>query len=209
MAEVDTGGGGGKKNDGKRRAKKGSTKVDMTAMVDMAFLLLTFFMLTTTFNKPKMMEINMPDKNKELPDETMKVPASRTVTVILGKDNKVYWYQGDDDNPAVAVEETDFSENGIRNALLRKSAEIRALPRRESDKENPEPIVIIKAMDKSKYKNLVDILDEMHITGVKIYAIVDFTEDDRKLLAVQHPNSVADMAPLDGSAPAATGTTTQ
>src|SRR6188508_1902508 len=91
MAEIQEGGGGGHKG-GKKRAKKMSTKIDMTPMVDLAFLLLTFFMLTTTFNKPQTMEINMPT-NEKTPDPT-ELPASKALTVILGKNDKVYYYQG-------------------------------------------------------------------------------------------------------------------
>lgn len=183
MGEVDTGGGG--KGDGKKRSKKVSTKIDMTPMVDLAFLLITFFMLTTTFNKPNVMEINMPDKKQDDKQDEMKVAASRTVTIILGKDNVVYWYQGDND-PAkpIDMQKTDFNDaTGIRKVLIDKSKEILA-------KTQKDPVIIIKALDTSKYKNLVDMLDEMHITNQKIYAIVDVYPQDTELLKMKYPDSI-------------------
>ncbi|RYF88381.1 MAG: biopolymer transporter ExbD, partial [Chitinophagaceae bacterium] len=92
MAEVNTGGGGrGKGKGGKVRAKKQSTKIDMTPMVDLAFLLLTFFMLTTTFSKPQTMEIVMPEKKENKEIEDTKVKLSDAMTIVLGENNKIYY----------------------------------------------------------------------------------------------------------------------
>lgn len=159
MADVDTSGKGGK------GSKKVSTKVDMTPMVDLAFLLITFFMLTTTFSKPKTMEVNMPDKNDK--NETMKVKESSTTVIVLAENDKIVFYTGFD---SPVVELTDFSEQGIRKVIMRKNREI------------AEPIYIIKAMDTSKFKNLVDILDEMAITKSTRYAIVEITDKDIELV---------------------------
>ena len=160
MAEINAGGG---KKEGKR-SKKVSTKIDMTPMVDLAFLLITFFMLTTTFNKPQAMEVNMPDKTDK--KETTPLKESKAMTIILGEDNKVYWYMGLTD-PKVEV--SDFSAEGIRKVVLKKNREISEL------------VIVIKAMKTSKYKNMVDILDEMHITDSKRYAIVAITPLDIQL----------------------------
>ncbi len=168
MAEVDSGSGGG---DGKKRTKKVSTKIDMTPMVDLAFLLITFFMLTTTMNKPKTMEINMPDKTTD--KQTMDVKASECLTIILGESNKVHYYEGVVE-ASTALETTDFSDEGIRKVILKKGQELKGIGK--------VPIVIIKPMDKCNYKNVVDILDEMHITSMKKYAIVELFEQDRQLL---------------------------
>src|SRR5690606_28541257 len=119
-------------------------------------LLITFFMLTTTFNKPKAMEVNMPKKDKQTED-TSPIKASSAITIILGEEDKVFWYQGAEDaavKPEVLV--TNFSADGIRKVLRQKGREI-------GDKF----VVVIKAQDKSKYKNMVDILDEMTITDTK------------------------------------------
>lgn len=168
MAEIDTGGGGKKKG-----PKKASTKVDMTPMVDLAFLLITFFMLTTTFNKPQTMEVNMPDKNNE--DKTQKLNEKRAVTVIMGKDNNVYYYQGVN-NPV--VEKTDYSDQGLREILIKKKKEIK-------QQTGKDMFVVIKATDGSNYKNVVDVLDEMAITSVPTYALADITPADLDLLKKQ------------------------
>lgn len=165
MAEIQQGGGGGKKG-GKVRAKKMSTKIDMTPMVDLAFLLLTFFMLTTTFSKPQTMEITMPEKPKE-EDKLPEVNEKKVVTLILGANDKIYWYHGITD-PKLEV--TDFSPNGIRKILLKQAAEI------------PGMILLIKPGDDSRYKNMVDILDEMNITNMQRYALVKITDTDKELV---------------------------
>jgi biopolymer transport protein ExbD len=166
MAEIDSGGGGGKK----KGPKKQSTKVDMTPMVDLAFLLITFFMLTTTFNKPQIMEVNMPDKNNEGKD--LKINFKRALTVVLGKEDKVYFYQGVE-NPEVKI--TDYSDGGLRKVLLDKKREIRQTTGKDM-------FVVIKATDKSNYKNVVDVLDEMAITSAPTYALADITPADLDLL---------------------------
>jgi len=182
MGEVDTSQGGGK-SDGKKRSKKMSTKIDMTPMVDLAFLLITFFMLTTTFNKPKTMEINMPDKT-EKKDETIKIAASRTLTIILGKGDAVYWYQGDNNPETMKLNKTDFNEqNGIRKVISDKSKEVMAASGKEA-------VILIKSMDNAKYKNLVDMLDEMHITNQKIYAIVDIYDQEKAVLQRDFPDAI-------------------
>lgn len=176
MAEISQSGGGGKKKGGKVRSKKSSTKIDMTPMVDLAFLLLTFFMLTTTFNKPQTMEITMPDKPKET-DKPPEINEKRVLTLLLGDDDKVYWYVGIKDPD---VEVTDYSKDGIRKVLLRKNAEIK------------EMVVLIKPSDESRYKNVIDILDEMNISNIQRYAMVDITSVDKELIAevtsIQKPN---------------------
>jgi biopolymer transport protein ExbD len=179
MAEIQQKGGDSGKG-GKKRAKKMSTKIDMTPMVDLAFLLLTFFMLTTTFAKPNVMQLTMPVKEKNPnPEEQTKIKASQAVTIILGPEDKVYYYFGlnqpkDPTVPKVELKVTDYSQNGIRKVLLDRKA------------QQPEPIVLIKPYvfeDKNaRYKNMVDILDEMNITDQKKYALVDMSKDDLDLI---------------------------
>src|SRR6478672_1071476 len=94
MAELDTSG-GGKGKGGKVRTKKQSTKVDLTAMVDLAFLLITFFMLTTSLSKPLAMDIAKPDKDEKNKDNKLELRASQTMTILLGKNDKVAWYMGE------------------------------------------------------------------------------------------------------------------
>jgi biopolymer transport protein ExbD len=176
MAELGGGGGGGHKKGGKVRSKKASTRIDMTPMVDLAFLLLTFFVLTSTLNKPQTMEITMPEKPK---DET-KVPEvnrENVLNIVLGENDKVYWYMGLAGDTEMVPEpiRTDYSASGIRKVIFQKKAEL------------PKLVVLIKAMDKAKYKNMVDILDEMNITTTRIFALVDISPDDEKLINEKFP----------------------
>jgi len=167
MAELDTSQSGGKKKGKKHGAKKMSTRVDLTPMVHLGFLLITFFMLTTTFSKPQTMEINMPVKDKETKEEGQAVKASKALTVLLGTDNKVYYYVGIE-NPELLL--TDFSKEGIRKVL------------NEKNRTTKDLVVIIKATKDAKYKNVVDVLDEMAICDVKRYALVDITDFDLELI---------------------------
>lgn len=194
MAEVDVQSSGGK-GQPKAGAKRTSTKIDMTPMVDLAFLLITFFMLTTTLSKPQTMEITMPDRQKNK-QEVMKVKESRTVTVLLGEDDRVYYYQGVTDAQPV-LETTDFSANGIRKALLAKKQEIGRVPNPKTGAPEDGIIVIIKAQETAKYRNVVDILDEMNITGIGTYAIVDITQGDLDLIAAAEADAAA-PAPSTG-----------
>src|SRR6195952_4573161 len=112
MAELNTGGGGGGHKGGKVRSKKASTRVDLTAMVDLAFLLITFFIFTTTLQKPKAMDLTMPDKD-EIKQTNLPVPETRTMTILLGSKNKVEWYMGMPTKPLTAPTVESFGKAGI------------------------------------------------------------------------------------------------
>jgi biopolymer transport protein ExbD len=185
MAELNTGDSGSGKG-GKVRSKKNSGSVDLTAMVDLAFLLITFFMLTTTLSKPQSMNLAMPDKDPNLAKENKtEVADDRTMTVLLGKDNKLMWYFGQLQNPFVAPTQDTYGKDGIRKVLLQY---IKSVPARYGNDPKKGLIVIIKATDKANYKNVVDILDEMAITKVLTYAIVDITQPEVDLLTSQGLN---------------------
>jgi biopolymer transport protein ExbD len=177
MADIGDSGGGGHDKKGKKKPKKGSPKVDMTPMVDLGFLLITFFMLTTTMSKPQTMELNMPDKTDN--SEQQPVKASQSMTVILGKNDKIYYFFGtpQEAKETDSVQETDYSSNGIRKVILQKTRELGY-----DDKGVPKIVIVIKALDDAKYKNMVDILDEMAITSSKRYAIVDILPEEIELI---------------------------
>lgn len=202
MADVQTGDSGSEKG-GKHkkvRAKKNSTHIDMTPMVDLAFLLLTFFMLTTTFGKPKTMEINMPVKDDVV--DSNKVFGA--MTVMLTGDDKIFWYTGAF-KPETVLSRTDFSNDGIRKILLdnnkgainrikqlRAEAERTNMPdstlkRMEVDikGEKEALMVLVKTDDKAKYKNVVDMLDELNIAFVGKYALVDISQPEFDLMNAQ------------------------
>jgi biopolymer transport protein ExbD len=161
MAEVSQTGGSGK---GARR--KGAIRIDMTPMVDLAFLLLTFFMLTTQFLKPYVIPLDLPSKpESHVPQPPIK--REKVITVLLGEKNRVYWYQGAE-RPQVAV--TSFDSDGIRKVLLEKNQQIQGM------------YVFIKPTDKSRYQNVIDIFDEMDITGIKQFSLTKPTAEDFLLL---------------------------
>lgn len=187
-----------KQKGGKKRPKKHSTHIDMTPMVDLMCLLITFFMLTTAFSKPKVMEIVLPEKiRKNEKVDPPKIADSRTLNVILGPNDKVYWYPGKPDpNNLVPLQETDFSATGIRQVLLDrnralflkieqfekdvvsgkldiKQDSLRSAIRQLKNDDDTGPIVLIKFYKKAKYRNLVDIIDEMSIVGIARYIITD------------------------------------
>jgi len=182
MAELNTGDGGGKKGDGKVRSKKSGSKVDLTAMVDLAFLLITFFMLTTTLSKPQSMSLGLPDKeDKPDPKNQVKVDENRTMTILLGDNDKLVRYVGLLATPVKGGAPKDFSygKGGIREELLAR----KKLVLEYTGNKDKGMIVIIKPSKKSNYRNLVDILDEMAIVNVPTYAIVnDYTPEEKKLL---------------------------
>jgi biopolymer transport protein ExbD len=177
MAELNTGGGGG---DGKKvRSKKSNPGVDLTAMVDLAFLLITFFMLTTTLSKPQSMPLAMPDKEpkKDLTDVTA-IPEDRMMTILIGKDNRILWYMGQLKTPRMQPTEAAFGKEGVRKDIIKNTA----YAKQHKTKPDDGLIVNIKASDAASYRNLVDILDEMAINKVQLYAIGDITPEEISLL---------------------------
>jgi biopolymer transport protein ExbD len=194
------------KKGGKRRAKKQSTRIDMTPMVDLMCLLITFFMLTTAFSKPKVMVITMPEKNNdEKKDKQPEIAAFRTLNILLTEDDKVLYYIGQDKKPLSPVTKTDFSKDGIRKILLEKNKDLFTKIFEYRDKritgklvvadttadseikkmkkeDKLGPIVLIKADKKAKYKDIVNIIDEMAICNVASYAIVDISPTEEEMI---------------------------
>ena len=196
------------KKGGKRRPKKHSTNIDMTPMVDLMCLLITFFMLTTAFSKPKIMVITMPEKKTNEKEPEVKIPAWRTLNIILTDKDVVYYYIGTADPkkpPMPVFTKSDFSKDGIRKVLLDKNKDLftQIVTYREkrlsgklvvadttADQEIKKmkrndmkgPIVLIKADDKAKYKDIVNIIDEMAICNIASYAVVDILPIELELL---------------------------
>ncbi len=157
---------------GKVRAKKMNLNVDMAPMCDLGFLLITFFMFTTTFSKPNIMHLNMPPKVDIPQTDIPEIKTKNSFTVILGKDDKIYWHQEEmGDLNASNLNETNYSKDGIRKEILRAQKEA------DQDKFT----IIIKPTDDSNYKNLVDILDEMEITNSTRYGIKDLTSKEKEV----------------------------
>ena len=199
-AEVQESGG----KNGKSKQKKFAVRVDFTPMVDMNMLLITFFMLCTTLSKPQTMEISMPSNDKNITEEQKSmVKASQAITLLLGPDNKLYYYEGEPNyKDYTSLKETTYGPDGLRSILLQKNAtavnKVRALKQQKldlkiSDEEYKKqvseiksgkdtPTVIIKATDDASYMNLIDALDEMQICNIGKYVITDIAEADRFLI---------------------------
>lgn len=160
----------------KRRVQKQPILLDLTAMVDLGFLLITFFMLQTMLTKPRAMELNMFEKNYD--KNTIKcydaLKPSRTLSILLGENNKVYSYI-DPEYPQ--VDTSDFSKEGIRAIILKRKEEVAV-----RSNYNMELVLLIRSMPNARYKNLIDIFDEMVITGVKHYSIVDIDCNDKAIM---------------------------
>jgi biopolymer transport protein ExbD len=206
MAEIAEGGGGGH-DKGKKRAKKASTKVDMTPMVDLAFLLLTFFVLTSTFSKPKVMSLVYPAKPK--PNEVIPPAKVNNGITFLISEDKIYYYQGQfytagnpDGKPATELKETNFGPTGLRKLLADlnstvlknkegldkqlKSKQIqdttyeRMLNEFKGSKEALK--VLIKTDDKATCKNFIDLVDELKIAQIGVIAPVDLLKSEQDLM---------------------------
>lgn len=155
-------------------------KVDLTAMVDLAFLLITFFMLTTSLSKPVAMDVVKPDEPIDGPQEP--VPASRSMTILLGKNNKVAWYMGEAGKSKPVIE----GFNGIRQSILANKLKVQA-----ANPDNPKKslFVIIKPTAGANYKNFVDIMDELKLAEIKAAPAIDdehITKEEQDFMKSQH-----------------------
>jgi len=150
---------------GKRALRRMPVRVDLTAMVDLAFLLITFFMLTTVLNKPKAMQLNMPADGPPGAD-----PETRTMTICLGNHNQAIWYLGLPDKPLIGPRQTGYGKE-MNKAIVETQNQI-------FKSSGKSMIVIIKPADHSNYGNLVETLDDMKITQVPSYAIAKISPKD-------------------------------
>ncbi len=207
MAQIQTEESAGKKGSKKKRAKKHPTEIDMTPMVDLMCLLITFFMLTTAFSKPKVMVITMPEKDNQEQKEQPRISAERTLNILLSGNDEVFYYKGQPapGKPMPQLVKSDFSKDGIRRMLLdrnrdlfKKIAEYRDKRLtgqiivadstydetvKEMKKEDKKgPIVLIKADTATRYKDIVNIIDEMAICNIASYAVVDIAQVEEMMI---------------------------
>lgn len=201
MASLDTGGGEAQKG----KPKKQDLRVDFTPMVDMNMLLITFFMLCTSMQKPQTMELVLPTKDDVVlsEEEKNKVQDTNAITVLLGENDKVYYYFGKPnyEDPSSLVL-TDYSPDGLRKMLVERNIDgVRAMTELKNEKyakkvsnedfetrakdirnRDDGQVVIIKPTDASTFRNMVDVLDEMAICSIGKYALVEITEGDLFLI---------------------------
>ena len=182
MAEMDTSGGGGhKKGPGVKKSKKMSTKVDLTPMVDLGFLLITFFVFTTTMTQPTAMRLFLP-KDTDKPDEQNKAKESGALTLLLAKDRTVYYYEG-----ILATDGSNFKSTNFQN--------LRQTILDKKNKTNADDLVIvIKPDTESTFRDAVDVLDEMTINNIKRYALVDIAEPEVMLIKATEGSGAAPAA---------------
>jgi len=210
------------KGGGKKKAKKHAPHIDMTPMVDLMCLLITFFMLTSALSKPKIMEIVLPEAQKNN-EPAPRFLGSRTLNIVLGPDNKIYTYSGtvkpEEYNNLPPLSETNYSATGIRQMLLDRN---RTLAKKIADfkeqvligkivispdsvqssiaklkkDDDTGPLVLIKAYKGSNYGNVVDILDEMNICGIALYMLVDITWYEERMV-----ETAAGITPTAKAAP--------
>ena len=188
MAELDTSGGGHKKGPGVKKGKKLSTRVDLTPMVDLGFLLITFFIFTTTMSQPTALKLILPD-DKVKPEEQNKAKESGALTIIMGADNHIYYYEGQLKPDASNFLSASYNgENSIRDIILKKKEYVRSIAQ---DPTNPEKdlVIVIKPSSNCTYKNVIDILDEMSINVVKKYALVDIFDIEEQLVKKSDENA--------------------
>lgn len=207
MASIDEGGGDGghKKGPGVKKAKKLSTRVDMTPMVDLGFLLITFFIFTTTMSTPSTLDLYMP-KDTDKDEDQNKAKESGALTIMLGKNNAVYFYEGQLLPDASNFQTTTFAK--IRDEIISKRKAVVASHQHDANCEkiwaknggdknsclDRDFVVVIKPDPDATYKNTVDILDEMTINGVKRFAMVDLFPAELELIQKTEGTFVAPAA---------------
>jgi len=210
MAEIVEGGGGGDKH-GKKRPKKSSARIDMTPMVDLAFLLLTFFVLAATLAKPKAMEIIYPKEVDDKKDKT-KLDDALATTLLLGEhENEIFYYTGVFKPDSTELKLTNFGKDGFRKIMLEKNFvvndQVNQLKQKLEAKEIDEPtyqeaykqvvgaetapFVVIKTVGKTKFKNVINSMDELNICNVRKRAIQDMAETEA--IAVRMRSSELDL----------------
>jgi biopolymer transport protein ExbD len=174
MAEMDTSSGGGhKKGPGVKKSKKLSTRVDLTPMVDLGFLLITFFVFTTTMSQSTAMKMNEPKDDDST--QQIKVKNSGAMTILLGKGDQVYYYFGQLDPNKLSEQFKSTTFKQVRDIIVEKK---KATP-------IDDLMYIIKSDKQSTFKNAIDILDEMSICAVPPghYAEVDITPTEELLIS--------------------------
>lgn len=145
-----------------------STKVDLTPMVDLGFLLITFFIFTTALSKPTVMNLVLP--NESSVTNPNQVGEEKVITIIPKANHTLAYYFG---NQIEQMQETHWGENGIRKVLLNKKQLIA-----QKFGNAKDFVVLIKPTEQSTYQNLIDIFDEMHINDIKRYMLLDITQQE-------------------------------
>lgn len=207
MAQIQESGGGDHKG-GKKRPKRGIPAVDMTPMVDLGFLLLTFFVMTSTFSKPKIMNLAYPSKEEKEPDPGQELKVNNAVTFLLSED-EVYYYEGafypegnKDGKPATQLTKSDFGPDGVRKLLADENKYVITEKARLDNELKNNKIhdstynrllkevkgskgalkVLVKTDDLAKCKNFIDMIDELRIADIGAFVPTDMNALEYELL---------------------------
>lgn len=175
-------------NNKSKGRKRLSTRIDLTPMVDLGFLLITFFIFTTTMMKPSTMEVFMPD-DTPTPHPT-EIPHHCAMKIFIGENHKLFYLTGLDamKNNFSAMKEVNVTDNkNIRRALLTHVESIKEAFRNhlEGSKADDKPFILVKATSKSNYGDLVDLLDELTISGIKDYALLDIENEEESAVVAR------------------------
>lgn len=170
MGLVDAPNDRGRGRKGNRRRKRIGFHIDMTPMVDVAFLLLTFFMLTTTFSKANTMEINIPPENSEV-----RIAEDNVMTLRIVEDGIAYWSVGESRPLKISLygrgDEAPMSlSKEVRDLLLGQT------------KANSKLAIVVRISDRAKYKSLVDLIDEFNLMKIDRFSLDDFTAADEEAI---------------------------
>jgi biopolymer transport protein ExbD len=156
-------------SNGKKTQNKKPIRVDMTPMVDLGFLLITFFMFTTNFSKPNVMDVGFPAKSHTPAD----IDIRNSITFILGKEGKVFYYQSD---------KKDLNEKSLKEVTFDKAQVAKTIEAAKAKAPKKDFFtVIIKPADDSQYKSVVDMLDELAITKSERYGISEMNDKEKEL----------------------------
>ncbi|MTH16843.1 biopolymer transporter ExbD [Flavobacterium sp. LC2016-01] len=164
----------------KVRSKKLNSRVDLTAMVSVSFLLIIFFMVVGELSKPKSIDLS---RNDCCDCPIPHYEENRSITVMLGENDKLIYYMGILSSPIIAPKEIKYGKDGIRQELLKRNKSMLEYSA-ALGKPGRGISVIIKPTKKSNFKNLVDMLDEMKIANIDSYSVVpEFSPEESKLIA--------------------------
>jgi biopolymer transport protein ExbD len=170
----------GRRRAGVRRIKKLNGKIDMTPMVDLGFLLITFFVITTELSRPSVVRLNMPTDG---PPTTL--GKSNALTILLGQDDKVYYYHGDW-KEAVAkgeIYKTTLSVNdGIGKVIREKQQWLDIYSKKE---KRDGLMLLIKPNKEASYQTIIKALDEATINAVKKYAVLSTSKEEAVWMSQQ------------------------
>lgn len=161
---------------GVRKTKKANLRLDLTPMVDLGFLLISFFVFTTTLAKPTAMKLGIPDDRNVI--DSSEAEASKALNLLLGANNNVFYYEGDSLNQ---IKNIGTKASDLRDVIISKKIKLK-----NYFGSDISLIVLIKPTKDATYANVIDALDEMLINNVKTYVLMDASKEEITQLAAKY-----------------------